>query len=848
MESSSNKKNSKVQNVPSFAFKLPSLSQIVEEIDFDNHGNTLFKTTNTQWTSSNFSNPKNTNPQFPQKKNIEPTKSTKVNLLPNNKNNNDPFTSNTSFYESNYTIISNNSNQILNESSDDNTPSINSNPPIIQKPSAFTTLSEPKNKRTDSKKTELPSSNRKNFNFYMNTPNDTNSTTYNDTNLPPHSYSEHLSNDEHLSSDLEFSNKDISNSGDPINGYSCNICDISFLRHHNLKSHLLTHSSSKPFDCEICSKSFRRQHDLKRHKKLHTGERPYSCNTCGRGFARLDALNRHKRTENLQTRSRFTRKERFMNVLVSKNSINKISRNILNKNRKRLLLDPTQNKTNDPANSLDNSGHDASTDTLESGHPQIASESAPTSNTRSDFMIPNTQDGSNKSITNDFGHDLNRRASTSALGNDDKSLTPLEIHSRHRYNLMPQGNTLHFSSTDTNSYQSPSQNIISPRDNTSLRVGLFHKNTIASKRNFSDGKYTYESKKEFDPTKKVAFNGSQQKPSINTEYYDDLPSSPVDRSLSNLYTTDKPKALHPHKVNSNEIPNTNSFLFNPRRVSSNVVYQDTKTNQYFETKPYNPEFQKNTYQGHYESVSLNPQINLNRRHSLDVLYSSKTTKNNKSKKFNKIPSRLNPNLVNIVNYENTNNHNPRISAQENIDSRYQNVNRYTSQNDVHSYHDNLPSPTHYTNENYSLYSDSNSNTNYNLSAGPPRYLHRGSLGNIYYPSTKLDETRDTSIYNSHEYNNLYSSSVVANQGSENSGTGAPSVSGSFLRARVDQKTKMELILENRELRNEVSSLKSSLSYKEMESMRNRIAQLEASNRHYSAIITQHQKNEKYYPP
>ncbi|KAJ1919544.1 hypothetical protein H4219_001899 [Mycoemilia scoparia] len=80
---------------------------------------------------------------------------------------------------------------------------------------------------------------------------------------------------------------------------TCDVCNRSFSRPYNLKTHRLTHfpdsPQARPFKCDICDKSFTRKHDMSRHKKTHTNanSQRHQCSFCDSHFTRRDVLNRH---------------------------------------------------------------------------------------------------------------------------------------------------------------------------------------------------------------------------------------------------------------------------------------------------------------------------------------------------------------------------------------------------------------------------------------------------------------------------------------------------------------------------------------------------------------------------
>lgn len=88
--------------------------------------------------------------------------------------------------------------------------------------------------------------------------------------------------------------------------HKCDICGRQFTRAFNLRSHLLSHGTQRPFPCSICGRSFVRHNDCKEHEKRHGGDKPFICKEssqdgtsrgCGRCFARKTHLLRHQRSK-----------------------------------------------------------------------------------------------------------------------------------------------------------------------------------------------------------------------------------------------------------------------------------------------------------------------------------------------------------------------------------------------------------------------------------------------------------------------------------------------------------------------------------------------------------------------
>lgn len=78
----------------------------------------------------------------------------------------------------------------------------------------------------------------------------------------------------------------------------CKICHKKFNGVTYLRSHMVTHSVSKPHKCSMCDKSFTRRRELLRHENVHTGYKPFKCLTCSKAFSRKDKLARHEKIHN----------------------------------------------------------------------------------------------------------------------------------------------------------------------------------------------------------------------------------------------------------------------------------------------------------------------------------------------------------------------------------------------------------------------------------------------------------------------------------------------------------------------------------------------------------------------
>lgn len=79
--------------------------------------------------------------------------------------------------------------------------------------------------------------------------------------------------------------------------FQCKICLKYLISWNNLRDHLLTHGSNKPFQCNQCPKKFYRKPDIKLHTIVHHSDieqQKFECYDCKKRFPRLCNLKSHQ--------------------------------------------------------------------------------------------------------------------------------------------------------------------------------------------------------------------------------------------------------------------------------------------------------------------------------------------------------------------------------------------------------------------------------------------------------------------------------------------------------------------------------------------------------------------------
>ncbi|XP_038053343.1 oocyte zinc finger protein XlCOF6-like [Patiria miniata] len=77
--------------------------------------------------------------------------------------------------------------------------------------------------------------------------------------------------------------------------HECPTCQKTFGTAANLKSHLVSHTTDRPFACETCGATFKRRRYLQLHKNIHTQSKIFQCSYCDKTFLMKSWLHSHER-------------------------------------------------------------------------------------------------------------------------------------------------------------------------------------------------------------------------------------------------------------------------------------------------------------------------------------------------------------------------------------------------------------------------------------------------------------------------------------------------------------------------------------------------------------------------
>lgn len=91
---------------------------------------------------------------------------------------------------------------------------------------------------------------------------------------------------------LKSSRKKQSNMIKPLK-YQCPQCPKMWRTVGELRSHVATHSTLRPYICEVCGQAYKHKQALDIHVGMHNGINPFSCNYCQKAFTQKGALQRH---------------------------------------------------------------------------------------------------------------------------------------------------------------------------------------------------------------------------------------------------------------------------------------------------------------------------------------------------------------------------------------------------------------------------------------------------------------------------------------------------------------------------------------------------------------------------